>query len=159
MDGRSAGRGLDLVVLDPPRKGLAPEVVSALKGRPPGKILYLSCNPATLARGHRPAPRPLPAPQVCLFDFFPRRPISKLWPSWKNRDMLGRNYVSLVPDFPANCPQAAGCRVPSNSEGGLDALGYQPRMKSSTEASSGRSKGIPATGLKAIAFTLPEPPG
>lgn len=38
------------IVFDPPRKGLTPELVTAIKLSAPEKIIYISCNPATLAR-------------------------------------------------------------------------------------------------------------
>ena len=47
-----AARGLrpDVICVDPPRKGLAPEVVRAAAQMAPGRIVYVSCDPATLAR-------------------------------------------------------------------------------------------------------------
>jgi len=38
------------IVVDPPRKGLDEKVVDAFLESKPNKIIYLSCNPATLAR-------------------------------------------------------------------------------------------------------------
>ena len=40
----------DVVFMDPPRKGSTPEFLNALKNIKPKTIVYISCNPVTLAR-------------------------------------------------------------------------------------------------------------
>ena len=65
----------DVVVVDPPRAGLHPRVVARVAELSPARIVYVSCNPATLARdlkdfaarGWRPA-------EVTPFDMFPHTP-------------------------------------------------------------------------------------
>jgi 23S rRNA (uracil1939-C5)-methyltransferase len=47
---RSAGKKVDLIVLNPPRKGCDDEVLKDAAQLAPGRILYVSCSPRTLAR-------------------------------------------------------------------------------------------------------------
>ncbi len=43
-------RGVDVALINPPRKGLDAKVVSAIDDHGPARVVYVSCNPATLAR-------------------------------------------------------------------------------------------------------------
>lgn len=45
-----AGRGIDVLVVDPPRKGLDETARNAILKMLPPKLVYVSCDPATLAR-------------------------------------------------------------------------------------------------------------
>lgn len=62
----------DLVVLNPPRAGVAPEVAEALVGTPPRRILYVSCDPATLARDLGRIGAAFRVESVRCFDLFPQ---------------------------------------------------------------------------------------
>jgi len=62
----------DLVVLNPPRAGIDASVAAALVEVPPERIIYVSCDPATLARDmSRLADRFSPRSVRC-FDLFPQ---------------------------------------------------------------------------------------
>lgn len=64
----------DVLLLDPPRKGLDPRVCEAIREHQPGRIAYVSCNPATLARDLALlcAEGRYELKQVVPFDFFPQ---------------------------------------------------------------------------------------
>ena len=68
----------ELVVLDPPRTGVAPRALARLIKIAPREIVYLSCDPATLARdlatlvGDAQNPRPYQISEVHLVDIFPQ---------------------------------------------------------------------------------------
>lgn len=73
LDGIPGGVHPDVVVLDPPRKGSTPELLRYLSDLAVSRIVYVSCNPDTLARdarllidlGYRMG-------EVTPFDLFPR---------------------------------------------------------------------------------------
>ena len=70
-----ARRGLrpDVICVDPPRKGLAPEVVDAAATMEPKRIVYVSCDPATLGRDvKRFAQHGYTAVRAAAVDLFPR---------------------------------------------------------------------------------------
>lgn len=50
VEWHDAGMRPDVIFVDPPRKGLTPELIDAATGMEPEKFMYISCNPATLAR-------------------------------------------------------------------------------------------------------------
>ena len=61
-----------VVVLDPPRKGCDKKVVDALLSAAPDKIVYISCNPATLARDVALLMQKYDITSVTPYDMFPQ---------------------------------------------------------------------------------------
>ena len=62
-----------VICVDPPRKGLAPEVPEVLASMVPERIVYVSCDPATLARDvKRFGALGYQAEQAQAVDLFPR---------------------------------------------------------------------------------------
>lgn len=70
---RASGPPPDLAVVDPPRAGLGPETIALLASRAPARLVYVSCDPATLARDLRGlAAAGYGVRSVTLADLFPR---------------------------------------------------------------------------------------
>lgn len=62
----------DVIVVDPPRKGLSDEVIKTLLEVAPKKIIYISCNPATLAANCEKLSYTYKIGEVTPFNMFPR---------------------------------------------------------------------------------------
>jgi 23S rRNA (uracil1939-C5)-methyltransferase len=71
-DALPAALPADLVVLNPPRAGVAAEGVAALLAVPPSRIIYISCDPATLARDLKRLAPTFRVRSVRCFDLFPQ---------------------------------------------------------------------------------------
>lgn len=50
LDLKDAGEPLDVVFMDPPRAGSSPQFLNTLLRLAPKRVVYISCNPETLAR-------------------------------------------------------------------------------------------------------------
>ena len=62
----------DLVVLNPPRAGVHVDVTDALVAAPVARVVYVSCNPATLARDLKRLAPVYRLESVRSFDLFPQ---------------------------------------------------------------------------------------
>ena len=63
----------DVAVVDPPRKGLGEKVIAAVAGMAPERVVYVSCDPATLARDvKRFSALGYAAARAVAVDMFPR---------------------------------------------------------------------------------------
>ena len=68
------GERPDAIVVDPPRKGISEDVIAAIKEMAPERLVYVSCDPATLARDLKllTADGSYTALSVQPVDMFPR---------------------------------------------------------------------------------------
>ena len=66
--------GKEIVIVDPPRAGLHPDVIATLLQKLPPRILYLSCNPVTQARDVRLLQEKYHIVHHRGYNFFPRTP-------------------------------------------------------------------------------------
>jgi len=63
----------DVITVDPPRRGLAADVVESIAEMQPGRVVYVSCDSATMARDvKRLADLGYTAQRACAVDMFPR---------------------------------------------------------------------------------------
>lgn len=62
----------DLVLLNPPRSGVEQEATEALEREPPERVIYVSCDPATLARDLKRLASSFEVVELRGFDMFPQ---------------------------------------------------------------------------------------
>jgi 23S rRNA (uracil1939-C5)-methyltransferase len=63
----------DVVFTDPPRKGMTEKVISDIAASGTKKVVYISCNPSTLARDIKIfAEKGYTVQNAAVFDLFPR---------------------------------------------------------------------------------------
>ena len=62
----------DIIILDPPRPGLTKKAMQNVLSMEPEKIIYISCNPSTLARDLKALLRKYDVEYIRTVDFFPQ---------------------------------------------------------------------------------------
>ena len=65
-------KDVNTIVVDPPRKGLDAKVAESILSVKPNKIIYISCNPSTLARDLKIFAKDYSISFVQPFDMFPQ---------------------------------------------------------------------------------------
>ncbi len=71
----SDGLRPDVITVDPPRKGLAEPVIASIAQMAPARVVYVSCDPATLARDVKRFSQQGYVPtKAAAVDLFPRTP-------------------------------------------------------------------------------------
>ena len=64
----------DVIITDPPRAGMHPDVVKTILRAQPQRIVYVSCNPATQARDLQALDEDYKVEAVQPVDMFPHTP-------------------------------------------------------------------------------------
>ena len=65
---------VDILLADPPRSGMDDNMLEAILRVQPEKIIYVSCNPATLAKNIKVLKEKYLVETVMPFDLFPNTP-------------------------------------------------------------------------------------
>ncbi len=67
-------KALDIIIVDPPRRGLENALIDKIKELQPKMIVYISCDPATLCRDLKKLTTGYTLKKVKAYDFFPHTP-------------------------------------------------------------------------------------
>jgi len=95
----------EVVILNPPRSGCTPAVLEALRRRPPRRVVYVSCDPATLARDLRRLGEAFTVQGVACVDLFPQTAhVETVATLRATSPMARRSSAPLPPHPPAPAP-------------------------------------------------------
>jgi len=72
LKSKAAIDSLDVAVVDPPRTGLSKKTIAEIKELSPKRIVYVSCNPSTLARDIKLLSDSYSIKEIVGVDMFPR---------------------------------------------------------------------------------------
>lgn len=89
-----SGKTVSLCLLDPPRQGLSAKTLANVLEAGPEKIIYISCNPATLARDAALLKKDYQLAQLQGVDLFPHTPHIEsvsLWTKRADRNKIQRS--------------------------------------------------------------------
>ena len=67
-------RHVNTLLVEPPRSGMDQKMIEAVLKVMPDKIIYVSCNPATLAKNLKDLKHDYHVVTVIPFDMFPHTP-------------------------------------------------------------------------------------
>lgn len=67
-------KGIDILIMDPPRKGVEEDFINKLLRKPVPLIIYVSCNPSTLTRDMKLLLAGYRLKDLRVYDFFPHTP-------------------------------------------------------------------------------------
>jgi 23S rRNA (uracil-5-)-methyltransferase RumA len=70
----AAKENVDILLADPPRSGMDDAMLDAILAAKPKKIIYISCNPATLAKNLKDLKHDYHVVTIIPFDMFPQTP-------------------------------------------------------------------------------------
>jgi tRNA/tmRNA/rRNA uracil-C5-methylase (TrmA/RlmC/RlmD family) len=81
------------LIVDPPATGLSAETRRAILDAPPATMIYVSCNPPTLARDIAESQQRFAVISITPFDMFPQTAEIEVVVHLKSTDMLRQNFA------------------------------------------------------------------
>lgn len=69
---QAAGENFSAMIVDPPRVGLAPQLIETILNARPKKLIYISCNESTLAQNLVKLTQAYVVDKIQMVDMFPQ---------------------------------------------------------------------------------------